>query len=354
MNSVKNTFLSILLNLGFLIPVLTFSQTVPEQADNSITSKPDLYGRKNARVHDPSSIIKHGDTYWFFSTGRGVRSWSSKDLNHWEPGPAVMPEMPDWVKEVVPDQRGHYWAPDVIHLNGKYLVYYSVSSFGKNTSAIALASSKTLDPNSPDFEWKDEGIVIQSNRQDRFNAIDPAIIQTSDDEIWMSFGSFWSGLKLFQLDPETGKRLNPEVDLVSIASYKAIEAPHIYEHDGWFYLFVNWDVCCRGIESTYNIRVGRSKKITGPYLDKEGKDLREAGGSLLIQSDPPFIGPGHANIFKTEAGKFLFSFHFYDGTRRGAPTLGMLPLEWDCDGWPVLLDTEGGHVKPELKVDSNQ
>jgi len=243
--------------------------------------------------------------------------------------------MPAWVKEVVPDQRGHYWAPDVIHHNGRYCLYYSVSSFGKNSSAIALATNQTLDPDDPKFKWTDEGIVVRSRRGDDFNAIDPAVIRTSSGELWMSFGSFWNGLKLMQLDRETGKRLSPVTPLHSIAHYQAIEAPYIFERDGWFHLFVNWDACCKGVNSTYNIRVGRSRAIEGPYLDKDGVDLAKGDGSLLLETDGPFIGPGHANVFE-ENGAYWFHCHFYDGTRRGSPTLAIRPLQWDDQGWPEL------------------
>jgi arabinan endo-1,5-alpha-L-arabinosidase len=140
----------------------------------------------------------------------------------------------------------------VIFHNGRFLLYYSVSRFGRNTSAIALAANPTLDPADPDFRWTDEGIVIQSGTDDDFNAIDPAVVKTSDGKLWMSFGSFWSGIKLIQLDPQTGKRLAPDSPIHSLAHYEAIEAPHIHEHGDYFYLFVNWDRCCRGVNSTYN------------------------------------------------------------------------------------------------------
>lgn len=336
--TTPHILLMILIGLVYLQPEPVFAQrsgAVERKATKEQIEILNRHGMKEARVHDPSSIVRCKDRYWFFSTGRGVTSWHSKDLNHWERGPRVMPEMPTWVKEVVPDQRGHYWAPDVIFHKGRYYLYYSVSSFGKNTSAIALATNLTLDPEDPQFQWNDEGIVIRSHKTDRFNAIDPAIIKTESKGIWMSFGSFWSGLKMFQLDPVTGKRLDPEIPLQSIAHYKAIEAPHIFEHQGWFYLFVNWDVCCRGVDSTYNIRVGRSRSVTGPYLDKEGIDLMHQGGSLFLSTDGPFIGPGHANIFE-EDGTFWFSCHFYDATRKGSPTLSILPLKWTEEGWPSL------------------
>ena len=297
-------------------------------------------GPHHARVHDPSTIVKCKGEYWIFTTGVGVSSWRSKDLSHWERGPRVFETPPAWITNVVAGQRGYFWAPDVIRHNGQYWIYYSVSKFGVNTSAIALVSNPTLDPADPDYRWSDQGVVIQSNKGDDFNAIDPAVTQAADGRLWLSFGSFWSGIKLIELDRGTGKRLSPDSPVRSLARNKSIEAPFIFRHGDYYFLFVNWDFCCRGTNSTYNIRVGRSREITGPYLDRDGKDLAQGGGTLLLGTNGAFIGPGHAGIFE-EGGKFWFSCHFYDGTQRGASKLSIRPLSWSEDGWPAVNATAG-------------
>jgi arabinan endo-1,5-alpha-L-arabinosidase len=291
-------------------------------------------GKRQLRVHDPSTIVKEGDVYWLFSTGRGVSAFRSLDLIEWERGPSVFPVLPDWITEVAASQRGHFWAPDVIRQNDRYWLYYSVSAFGKNTSAIALATSPTLNPDDGQFGWKDEGIVVRSEEQDNFNAIDPAVTRDEEGRLWMSFGSFWSGIKLIELDPATGHRIAPDAPMHALARKKEIEAPAIYRHEGYYYLFVNWGICCRGVNSTYNVRVGRSQKITGPYVDRDGVDLREGGGTLFLESEGPFFGPGHVGIFEEE-GHHWVSVHFYDGTNRGQPTLALRPIRWEDDGWPV-------------------
>lgn len=293
------------------------------------------HGKLDAQVHDPSAIVKCRDTYWCFATGIGIASWSSSDLEHWERGPRVFREMPAWVREIVPTQRGHFWAPDVVYHDGRYLLYYSVSQFGKNTSAIALASTPTLDPVAPDHAWTDHGVVIGSTATDDFNAIDPAVVRTADGELWLAFGSFWSGIKLVQLDPRTGRRLDSDRPMHALARHDAIEAPHIVPHGTFYYLFVNWGRCCRGIESTYEIRVGRSQNIRGPYLDRAGVDMRAGGGTLLLGSDGPFIGPGHASVLEVD-GQYRLGCHFYDGTDRGRSWLAIQPLAWDDHGWPVV------------------
>ncbi len=293
------------------------------------------HGERDTRLHDPSTIVKCGNEYWLFATGPGVSSWRSKDLLQWERGPRVFEQLPLWITNIVAGHRGYFWAPDVVHHNGRYWIYYSVSKFGVNTSAIGLASNPTLDPDAQDFHWTDHGIVVQSDKADNFNAIDPAVTKTLAGGLWLSFGSFWSGIKLTQLDPATGKRIATNSPMYSLAHTKAIEAPFIYRNGDYYYLFVNWGTCCRGTNSTYNIRVGRSREITGPYLDKDEKDLAQEGGSLLLGTDGAFIGPGHAGIFKEE-GRFWFSCHFYNGSQRGASMLAIQPLRWNPDGWPSL------------------
>jgi arabinan endo-1,5-alpha-L-arabinosidase len=325
-----------LISLGVTLSPTTFAQ----EQQPSVQSKPEAGHGANA--HDPSTILKHNDTYWTFATGHGVSSLFSRDLVTWERGPAVFPEFPDWITDVTPKQRGHFWAPDVIFHQGRYLLYYSVSTFGQRTSAIALAISPSLDPNEPGYSWKDHGIVIQTTNDDNYNAIDPCVVQAEDGRLWLAFGSFWSGIKLMELDPQSGKRIAPDSPIYSLAYKNEIEAPAIYRHEGYYYLFVNWGRCCRGLNSTYNIRVGRSREITGPYLDQEGVDLAKGGGSLLLESEGRFIGPGHAGILM-EGGRYLMSFHFYDGEENGRPKLAIRPLTWGDGGWPRI---QGDPITP--------
>jgi len=288
-------------------------------------------------VHDPSTIVKCKDEYWLFATGRGIASRRSKDLVEWQAGPAVFASPPAWTSEAVPGNRGYFWAPDVIHFKDRYLLYYSVSRWGSKTSAIGLASNPALDPADPNYHWTDRGIVIQSSDRDDFNAIDPGVARDLDGNLWLAFGSFWSGIKLIQLDPATGKRIAPESPIYSLAYNESIEAPCIYPHKGWYYLFVNWGLCCRGVNSTYNIRVGRSADITGPYIDKDGVNMLSGGGSPFLQTQGQFIGPGHAAIF-SQGSKHWLSYHYYDGSRAGRASLAVRSLQWNVDGWPQLRD----------------
>ncbi|WP_165250483.1 arabinan endo-1,5-alpha-L-arabinosidase [Paludisphaera soli] len=289
------------------------------------------------RVHDPSTIIRCKGRYWIFATAPGVASFHSDDLKTWTRGPRVFEEPPAWIADVTPAPDRQLWAPDVTFRDGRYLLYYSASTFGKNTSAIGLATNATLDPDDPAFRWEDRGIVIQSRAEDPFNAIDPSAFGGDDGSAWLAFGSFWDGIKLIRLDPATGLRM-ADSPIHALARKEQIEAPAVVKHDGWYHLFLNWGFCCRGVRSTYEIRHGRSRDPAGPYLDREGVDLAAGGGSHLLATDGPFIGPGHAGVFE-EAGRTYLGHHYYDGDDQGRAKLGILPLEWDADGWPRLAPT---------------
>jgi arabinan endo-1,5-alpha-L-arabinosidase len=218
--------------------------------------------------------------------------------------------------------------------DNRWWLYYSVSTFGKNTSAIGLASNPTLDPRSPDYHWTDHGPVVRSRSSDDFNAIDPAVFRDRDGSWWLVFGSYWTGIKLIELNPQNGLR-KEGTPMHSLAWKEAIEAACLVRHGDHYYLFVNWGQCCRGVDSTYRIMVGRSRKLTGPYVDKEGHELRTGGGTLFLGNEGQRIGPGHASVFE-DGGKEWFAYHYYDAAQSGVAKLGLRRLEWQ-GGWPRLV-----------------
>ena len=297
-----------------------------------------------APVHDPA-IIRQGESFYLFTTtsqgrdGTGlIRVRTSKDLRNWARASSVFTEMPAWVKDAVPGARG-IWAPDVSFSNGEYRVYYSVSTFGKNRSAIGLVTTPSLE----NQRWTDRGLVFRSGQNDDFNAIDPNVFDDAEGRQWMAFGSFWSGLKLIRLDPKTGLRSAEDGKVHTIAGRRspgAIEAPFVIRRGGYYYLFASLDFCCRGAASTYYTVVGRSKDPKGPYLDRNGKKMTDGGGLLVLHADldpsKRFVGPGHIAILREPKRDYIV-YHAYDTQARGVPTLRIQPLGWTDDGWPVAL-----------------
>lgn len=298
---------------------------------------------RGVTARDPSTIVREGDTFWCFYTGRGTPSLQSEDLVTWKPGPRVFKEAPEWIAKEVPKNDGVYWAPDLLKVGGRYLLYYSVSSFGAMHSAIGLATNPTLDPESPDFRWTDHGPVVQSRDGGDFNAIDPSVFQDEDGKLWMSFGSQWSGLKLVELDPKTGKLLKPDEAMVPIAAGQSIEAAWIYKRKGYYYLFLNRGNCCAGNKSTYHIKVGRSEDIKGPYVAQDESLMIDGGGTMVLDIKiGTLTGPGHAGIVEKD-GKSWFSCHFEADERMGGKaTLGVMPIEWTEEGWPKVMPPDAG------------
>jgi arabinan endo-1,5-alpha-L-arabinosidase len=293
-----------------------------------------VLGGEFNRVHDPSRIIKCDGKYYVFHTGSNIGMRYSTDFINWKTGKSVLDKVPEWARKAVPLAKSdHTWAPDVIFLNNKYYLFYSFSTFGSKVSATGLVTSPTLDPESPDFKWMDQGVVLATTSDSDYNAIDPSPIIDAQGDLWLSIGSWNSGgIKLVKLDKSTGKPISQPI---TIAAGQGLgpEAPYLHYHGGYYYLFENEGFCCRGMSSTYSIMMGRSKTINGPYLDKVGKDLAKGGGTLFLGTDGQVIGPGHIGIFN-EDGLDRFTYHYYDSLSNGVPTLGLQTLVWGEDGWP--------------------
>jgi arabinan endo-1,5-alpha-L-arabinosidase len=300
-------------------------------------------------IHDPV-IIRERATYYVFSTNSDappatLRIRSSPDLVNWTARGHVFDKLPDWATAAIPGARGA-WAPDITFVNGRYLLYYSVSTFGSNRSAIGLASNETLDPSAPNYRWRDEGLVVESTRDSDFNAIDPNHVVDREGRHWLSLGSFWSGIKLFELDPDSGKLLKPDARPIALASRPvpkgapaALEAPFIVTRPDHYYLFVSYDYCCKGVNSTYYVVVGRAKQITGPYVGKDGSRLIDGGGSVFLAAGSEaanFRGPGHNGFLHDTDGRDYVVYHAYDRNHDGKATLRVAAVTWGADGWPQL------------------
>jgi arabinan endo-1,5-alpha-L-arabinosidase len=314
---------------------------------------------KQVDVHDPV-MAKEGNTYYVFSTGPGITFYSSANMKDWRPEGRVFKEQPAWAKRAAPTFDGHIWAPDVQHHNGKYYLYYSVSGFGKNTSGIGVTVNKTLNPRSPDYRWEDQGMVLQSvPGRDDWNAIDPNIVEDGKGGAWMAFGSFWSGIKLVKLNEAwTGlaepqqwhsiaARERPASTSDESAGPAQIEAPFLFRKGDYYYLFVSFGLCCQKEKSTYNVVVGRSKAVTGPYLDRGGRDMLHGGGSLVIAGDKDWKALGHNSAY-TMDGKDYMVLHAYETADNYLQKLKILEMKWDKDGWPTVDAADLNRYKSNL------
>jgi len=332
-----------------------------------------------AGTHDPSIAIDHG-MYYVFATGavhpvhpegvpppapslpnqsQAIRPATaqlpqfqircSPDLHVWKRCGAVFPSIPAWIQATSP-KTTELWAPDISYFDGLYHLYYAFSLFGKNTSGIALATNETLDPTSAKYKWVDRGLVLRSVATDDFNAIDPNLVLDKKGEAWLAFGSFWTGIKMRHLDRKTGLLSQKDAKLYSLASRKtealtqprdpnlppdseAIEAPFVFHHGDFYYLFVSWDLCCRGVRSTYKTMVGRSTSVTGPYVDRAGKPMLDGGGTPLLVANPKWLGPGGESLLHLPS-EDLMVFHAYSA-EDGHPELHISTVSWK-DGWPEV------------------
>lgn len=280
----------------------------------------DLAGVTNA--HDPGTVTKDGDTYFNFTTGTGIWYSTSKDLKTWSAGPApVFTTYPSWIAQKVPNFSGSFWAPDVIQMNGYYYLYYSVSTFGTSSSAIGVARSASL--KSPN--WQDLGIVVQSyGGSGEINAIDPALFRDHDGKVYLSYGSFFGGIGLAEVNQSTGK-LAGSVTTIWGGGGKDIEAPYITRDGNYYYLFVNRGSCCKGSNSTYYVEVQRATSITGPYSGTR---------TALPVTDGKYRGPGHIADLRQDGCHFV-STHYYDLNDGGNAKLDILRMTYS-GGWPVL------------------
>ena len=301
---------------------------------------------RQVSVHDPV-MAKEGNTYYLFSTGPGITFYSSTDMRAGGCGAASFRASRlgpgRW-----PRASTAIWAPDIAFHDGRYYLYYAVSAFGKNTSAIGVTTSPTLDPDAPGYKWEDRGIVLQSiPNRDLWNAIDPNVVVDENGTAWLSFGSFWVGLKLVKLDASWTAPAEPQ-EWYAIAKRERsvllddrdagpaeIEAPFIFKKNGYYYLFMSWGKCCLGAKSTYRIMIGRSKDVKGPYLDKEGRSLAAGGGTLLLGGNSAWPGLGHNSTY-TFDGKDYLVFHAYEAADHGLQKLKIAELTWDADQWPVV------------------
>jgi arabinan endo-1,5-alpha-L-arabinosidase len=298
-------------------------------------------------VHDPT-IVQFKGMYFCFSTsgdGFGVVR-SSKGMLSWKVLGPLFDKMPNWIAAKYPGVRS-VWAPDVVILGDKLRVYYCVSKkFGANSSVIGIAECDKFDVDNPLKGWHDVGMVLESvDGKDTFNAIDPEVLVDKDGRHWLFYGSYWAGIYVVELAPATGfiKKGSEPVLAAKNTTERGnpLEGAAACYREGYYYLFVSYGLAAQGIRSTYRIMVGRSKTPNGPFLDADNKAMSDGGYVNVLKTSPPMFSPGHSDVFKDSAGRYLMPYHFYDGRHHwhgdlwGVPTLQVRELLWSADGWPL-------------------
>ncbi|GAB7040060.1 MULTISPECIES: arabinan endo-1,5-alpha-L-arabinosidase [Catenuloplanes] len=282
-------------------------------------------------AHDPAMVKRPAGGYLLAVTAPGIGLKTSTDRTAFADAGVAFPNGAPWT---LPYTKGdtNLWAPDLTYRNGQYWLYYSASSFGGNTSAIFLATSTTGAAGS----WVNRGLVIESRSTDTFNAIDPNLFIDGDGSWWLSFGSFWGGIKMIRLNGGTGLRTPTDTAVRPLAerfvNSKSVEAPFVYKRGGYYYLFVAFDLCCRGASSTYRTMVGRAKSITGPYVDRNGTPMTAGGGTEIMATHDAVHGPGHPAVLR-DGDQDVLIYHYY--TPAGDAKLGINLLRWDSAGWPA-------------------
>ncbi|MFD5628878.1 arabinan endo-1,5-alpha-L-arabinosidase [Streptomyces sp. NPDC127072] len=280
-------------------------------------------------IHDPTVIRLNSGEYAAYSTGGVIGARLSADGRHWNDAGNAFASPPSWWYQY--NDTGDPWAPDISYRAGRYWLYYAVSSWGTNHSAIGVATSASGRPGT----WTDQGKVFSSETTDSWNAIDPAIT-SAGGRLWMAFGSYWTGIRMVELNRTTGKAISGatvhHLATRPDAPY-AVEGPYILKRGGHYYLFASYDACCAGVNSTYKIRVGRSTSVTGPYVDSAGRSLLSGGGDLLLAGHGRYVGTGGQSVFR-DRGQDWLAYHYYDAQDAGTPKLGLNRLAWTASGWP--------------------
>ncbi len=328
--------------------VIAGSSMAQEQA-SAVIPQPAVFDPKSPPIHDPV-MAKDGDTYYVYGTGPGVSTLYSKDLKTWQKGNPVFDKDPEWVKEALPDFKGDIWAPDIIFYQGKYNLFYACNAKpGKPHAAIGHASTPTLNPKSPNYKWTDHGKIVQSvlNR-DMWQAIDPNVIVDEQGTPWFIFGSFWDGIKAVKMTddmmklkwPEEWHSISRRPSTQKMYNYgledSQTEGAFLYKHGDYYYQFVSFDMCCRGVKSNYHIVVGRSKSVTGPYVDRAGFSMMDGGGTVVAIGDgKKWAALGHNSVYKIDGKEYLFA-HGYSIADNGISQLIVTELKWDSEEWPIV------------------
>lgn len=284
------------------------------------------------QTHDPTIIRESGNTWWSASTGTGIgMKFSTNGGKTWTDGLPIFGNELSWWRKYAPNMgRNDVWAPDLEYYRGRYYCFYSVSEFGKNNSAIGLVSCSGISKG----DWRDDGVVLSSRYgSSKYNAIDPNLVIDSAGKPWLVYGSWFDGIHICRLNQSTMKPVSG-TDVRIAARSGGIEGPCIMYNGGYYYLFASIGLCCKGVNSTYKIVVGRSTSITGPYYDKSGRAMTNGGGTVFDGGNNRWVGPGGQDVYRNGSAGYVMARHAYDASNNGTPTLLISDLYFR-NGWPT-------------------
>jgi arabinan endo-1,5-alpha-L-arabinosidase len=320
----------VFLSIALLLATFVVTRALPQAA--AATLAPTISG--DLAAHDPD-IIRQGSIYYVFATGGGIQIRTSPDLIHWTLSGQVFSKIPAWITKAE-GNIGGLWAPDISYANGVYHLYYAGSQLGKRNSVIGLATNTTLDPKSSSYKWVDQGLVLQTSSANNYNAIDPSFLYDAKHVPWLAFGSWWTGLKIRQLDPTTFKLSKTNTTLYSLAyRAKGIEASSLAYHNGYYYLFASIGTCCSGLSSTYQTVYGRATSISGPYYSETGVPMLQGGYTLVLQSNGNVRAPGGESAYN-DGSRELLIYHYYDASANGATKIQIRQILWTSNNWLTL------------------
>ena len=290
----------------------------------------------NYSLPDPT-IIKTGDgSYYLYATEdiRNTPIHRSRDLVTWELVETA------FTNETRPtfEPRGGLWAPDINYVNGRYVLYYSMSVWGGEwTCGIGVATA-----DKPEGPFTDQGKLFRSNEIEVQNSIDPFYIEDNGRK-YLFWGSF-RGLYAIDLSGD-GLSLKQGAEKQQVAG-TAYEGVYIHKRNGFYYMFASIGSCCAGLNSTYTTVVGRSDSLFGPYLDKQGRSMMENHHEIVIQKNSKFVGTGHnSEIVQDKNGSDWIFYHALSVDNPKGRVLMLDQVRWEND-WPYI---EGG--TPSLKAD---
>lgn len=284
-------------------------------------------------THDPTIVRESGSTWWSASTGQGIgMKYSTNNGKTWTDGLPIFSKPLSWWKTYAPNMTTNdVWAPDLEYYRGRYYCYYSVSEFGKNNSAIGLVSCSSISKG----DWRDDGMVVYSKAgKSKFNAIDPNLAVDANGKPWLVYGSWFDGIHVVRLAQNTMKPAGSDTKIAARSG--GIEGACVMydKNSGYYYMFASVGKCCLGVNSTYKIIYGRSKSITGPYVDKSGKALTSGGGTVLDAGNSRWVGPGGQDVYRNSSKGYVIARHAYDAQNNGTPTLLISDLYFK-NGWPT-------------------